>query len=352
LKAPLPEIADRGGPAQPLLSVRHLRKWFTAGGTLFGRRAAAHAVDDICFDVAKGETLGIVGESGCGKTTAARLIAGVVPPDAGEVILDGERIWARGARVDAESRRAVQMVFQDSHSSLNPRATAAETIAFGPRAHGVPGAAARAYALELLAAVGLPPARFAERLPMQLSGGQRQRVNIARALALRPRLLLLDEPVSALDKSVEAQVLNLLIRLREALGLTYVFISHDLAVVRYVSDRVLVMYLGQVVEAAPAAALFASPRHPYTRALFASRPSPDPRRRLGRVPLSGDPPDPVNPPPGCRFRSRCGAAEGVCAAKIPPLVTVGDSAPDHRAACWIEVPGSGHSAARPLRGAT
>ncbi len=214
MKAPLPEIADRGGPAQPLLSVRHLRKWFTAVGSLFGRRAAVHAVDDICFDVAKGETLGIVGESGCGKTTAARLIAGVVPPDAGEVILDGERIWARGARVDAESRRAVQMVFQDSHSSLNPRATAAETIAFGPRAHGVPGAAARAYALELLAAVGLPPARFAERLPMQLSGGQRQRVNIARALALRPRLLLLDEPVSALDKSVEAQVLNLLIRLR------------------------------------------------------------------------------------------------------------------------------------------
>jgi peptide/nickel transport system ATP-binding protein len=351
VSAPLPEIPDRGGPAQPLLLVRHLRKWFMTGGGLFGQRAAVHAVDDISFEVAKGETLGIVGESGCGKSTAARLIAGVVAADAGEVLLDGEAIWARGARVDAESRRAVQMVFQDSHSSLNPRATVAETIAFGPRAHGVRGATARAYALELLAAVGLPPARFAERLPMQLSGGQRQRVNIARALALRPRLLLLDEPVSALDKSVEAQVLNLLIGLRDALGLTYVFISHDLAVVRYVSDRVLVMYLGQVVEAAPAAAIFASPRHPYTRALFASRPSPDPRRRVERVPLSGDPPDPVDPPPGCRFRSRCGAAEALC-EKTPPLIPVGDSTPDHSAACWIEVPGSGHSAARPLRHAT
>jgi peptide/nickel transport system ATP-binding protein len=340
--APLPVIPDRGDPNQPLLEARGLVKRFALGGGVLGRRAMIRAVEDLSLLVVKGETLGIVGESGCGKSTAARLLAGVIPADAGEVILDGESFAARGARISGTARRAVQMVFQDSASSLNPRMSAAETIAFGPRAHGVPAAAAHAYALELLAAVGLPPDRFAERMPVQLSGGQRQRVNIARALALRPRLLLLDEPVSALDKSVEAQVLNLLVRLREALGLTYVFISHDLSVVRYVADRVAVMYLGRVVEQAPAGAIFAGARHPYTRALLAAKPSHDPRQRVAVAPLSGDPPDPVDPPSGCPFRTRCAQAEAVCAQRRPQLSLV---APGHLAACWVGVAGSGHSAA-------
>lgn len=337
MKAPLPALPDRGGPAQPMLTVSGLRRWFRLDG-----KRVIRAVDGLDFSVAKGTTLGIVGESGCGKSTAAKLVAGIEPADAGEVVLDGEVFWARGARIGPEARRAVQMVFQDSHSSLNPRMTAAESIAFGPEAHGVTASAARDYALALLEAVGLPPDRFADRAPMALSGGQRQRVNIARALALRPRVLLLDEPVSALDKSVEAQVLNLLVRLRAQLDLTYVFISHDLSVVRYVADEVAVMYLGQVVEQAPASVIFAQPSHPYTRALFASKPSVDPRHRIAAPPIQGDPPDPVDPPSGCRFRTRCGFAEALCATSTPPLGTV---APAHRVACWMTVPRSGHSQA-------
>ncbi|WP_431284385.1 ABC transporter ATP-binding protein [Humitalea sp. 24SJ18S-53] len=344
MRAPLSALPDRGGPAQPMLSVTGLRRWFKlSGGWPLSPKRVIRAVDGLTFSVAKGSTLGIVGESGCGKSTAARLIAGIEAADAGEIILDGEAFWTRGARIGREPRRAVQMVFQDSHSSLNPRMSAAESIAFGPEAHGVSASAARAYALDMLDAVGLPPDRFADRPPMALSGGQRQRVNIARALALRPRVLLLDEPVSALDKSVEAQVLNLLVRLRDSLNLTYVFISHDLSVVRYVADEVAVMYLGQVVEMAPAATIFAHPAHPYTRALFASRPSIDPRRRIAAPPIQGDPPDPVDPPSGCRFRTRCDYAEAICAARAPALAALAD--PAHRAACWMNVAGSGHSAA-------
>ncbi|MCK0207511.1 ABC transporter ATP-binding protein [Starkeya koreensis] len=349
MQAPLPPIEDRGGPSQPLLIARGLRKEFRLADGLFGGRTVVHAVDDLSLTVNKGETVGIVGESGCGKSTAARLIAGITPADDGEVVFDGESFWTPRTRIDAERRRAIQMVFQDSASSLNPRMTLTETLAFGPRAHGVPTAVARTYARDLLAAVGLPPSRFAERYPIQLSGGQRQRVNIARALAIRPRLLILDEPVSALDKSVEAQVLNLLVALREELSLSYVFISHDLNVVRYIADRVVVMYLGQVVEEATSAQIFAAPRHPYTRALFASKPSLDPRRRIEAPPLTGDPPDPVNPPSGCRFRTRCPIAEAVCAAAKPPLAAAAPEGEGHKVACWAAQPGSGHSLApRPM----
>jgi peptide/nickel transport system ATP-binding protein len=344
--APLPAIPNRGGPAQPLVIANGLRKWFRQGGARLARKPLVHAVDGISLQILKGETLGIVGESGCGKSTLARMLAGIITADQGEIILDGETLELRRGPLKGEARRAVQMVFQDSYSSLNPRMTIADTIAFGPRAQGVANGAAGRYARDLLNAVGLDPARFAERYPVELSGGQRQRVNIARALAMRPRLLLLDEPVSALDKSVEAQVLNLLVELRESLGLTYAFISHDLNVVRYVSDRVVVMYLGQIIEEASAAALFSAPRHPYTQALFASRLSPDPSRRLLQPPIPGDPPDPVNPPSGCRFRTRCTYAEAVCASQPPELASAVGLPEDHRVACWMMVPGCGHTRAQ------
>jgi peptide/nickel transport system ATP-binding protein len=234
------------------------------------------------------------------------------------------------------------MVFQDSYASLNPRLPIEDSIAFAPEVHGVPGPEARERARELLAAVGLAPAQFARRYPHELSGGQRQRVNIARALALRPRLVILDEPVSALDKSVEAQVLNLLVDLKESFGLTYVFISHDLNVVQYISDRVLVMYLGQVAEEGPVDEIYSRPGHPYTRALLASRPSMDPSQRRTEPPLTGDPPNPVNPPSGCRFRTRCPFAEAICAENPPVAATL---SPGHTAACHMALPGSGHSQA-------
>jgi peptide/nickel transport system ATP-binding protein len=350
-EAPLPPIIDRGGPMQTLLTVRNLRKWFRLSDGLFGSRTVVHAVDNLSLTVNKGETVGIVGESGCGKSTAARLISGITPADTGEIVFDGETFWTPKTRITPERRRAIQMVFQDSASSLNPRMTLVETVAFGPRAHGVEIGAAQAYARNLLAAVGLPPARFAERYPVQLSGGQRQRVNIARAIAMRPRLLILDEPVSALDKSVEAQVLNLLVRLRAELDLSYIFISHDLNVVRYISDRAIVMYLGEVVEEASSADMFAEPRHPYTRALFASKTSFDPRNRVRAAPLTGDPPDPINPPSGCRFRTRCPIAEGVCAQIKPPLQAGAGCADDHKVACWAVTPGSAHSLAPKQEGA-
>ena len=327
--------------AQPLLRVTGLRKYFPVRGGLFGRKIAdVQAVDGISFEVAQGETLGIVGESGCGKSTTARLLIRLIQPDAGETIFDG--LGLGDGLTLAELRRQVQMVFQDSYASLNSRLTAADSIAFGPRVHGMAAAASRDLARELLRKVGLDPTLFAGRYPHELSGGQRQRVNIARALALSPRLLLLDEAVSALDKSVEAQVLNLLCDLKAELGLTYVFISHDLSVVRYMSDRVMVMYLGKVVEIGAVDEIYADPRHPYTAALLSAMPSIDPDRRTEQAPLAGDPPNPIDPPPGCRFHTRCPFAEEPCRRVEPGLRPAGDR---RQVACHMNDPASGHGRA-------
>jgi peptide/nickel transport system ATP-binding protein len=246
-----------------------------------------------------------------------------------------------------ELRRCMQMVFQDSYASLNPRLTIEESIAFGPKVHGMADATARALARELLGKVGLRPETFANRYPHEISGGQRQRVNIARALALSPRLVILDEAVSALDKSVEAQVLNLLADLKREFALTYLFISHDLNVVRYISDRVLVMYLGEVVEMGPVDRVWDAPAHPYTRALLAAMPSSDPDNRTETPPISGDPPNPIDPPQGCRFHTRCPFAEPLCARATPKLTALDEAG--HQAACYMAISGSGHSLA-PARG--
>ena len=302
------------------------------------------AVDGVSFSVARGETLGIVGESGCGKSTTSRLLIRLIEPDAGEVMFKG-RMIGDAAMPTRALRKSVQMVFQNSYASLNPRLSVEASISFGPVANGMERRAAARHTREMLELVGLPPDLFLARYPHQLSGGQRQRVNIARALALDPELVILDEPVSALDKSVQAQVLNLLTTLRRGRQLTYIFISHDLDVVRYVSDRVLVMYLGKIVEVAPVEEIYADPRHPYTRALLSAMPSPDPDKRTETAPLAGDPPNPISPPSGCRFRTRCVFAESVCAQSEPLL-----RAPIHGSArataCHLEDPASGHSKAR------
>ena len=328
--------------ASTLLEVRGLVKHFPLKKDLLGRGGGVvRAVDGVDFSVRAGETLGVVGESGCGKSTTARLLMRLIEPDRGDIIFEGVAVGGRDLSLKA-FRRQSQMVFQDSYASLNPRLTIEDSIAFAPQVHGLPHQQAVQRARDLLARVGLEPRRFAERYPHELSGGQRQRVNIARALALQPRLVILDEAVSALDKSVEAQVLNLLLDLKEEFGLTYVFISHDLNVVRYMSDRVMVMYLGQVVEVGEAETLFEAPRHPYTRALLSSIPSMDPDRRTEVPPLAGDPPNPINPPSGCRFHTRCAQAQPVCSQRVPVLSSSGGS---HPVACLMFEAGSGHAAA-------
>ncbi|TFL20315.1 ABC transporter ATP-binding protein [Jannaschia formosa] len=345
LGSPKPDPRDKGGPRQPMLIARGIRKHFPITGGLLNRRVASvRAVDGISFQVQKGETLGVVGESGCGKSTLARLLMHLIPPDGGELIFDGQEVGARDGLSLRELRRNLQMVFQDSASSLNPRLPIEDSVAYGPRVHGMPPSAARAHALSLLDQVGLPAHLFAGRYPHELSGGQKQRVNIARALALNPRMLILDEAVSALDKSVEAQVLNLLRRLKRDFNLTYIFISHDLHVVQYISDRVLVMYLGEVVEIGPVDRIYSAAAHPYTQALLASQLHADPRNRVTEPPITGDPPNPVNPPAGCRFHTRCPFAEKLCTTTAPALNPLAQD-PDHAAACHMAAPSSGHSRA-------
>ncbi len=332
--------------AQPILRVQGLKKHFPILGGLLGRpQAWVQAVDGIDFAVARGETLGIVGESGCGKSTSARLLMRLVEPDEGRIAFEGKDVGSADGQLSVRDlRRRLQMVFQDSYASLNPRLTIEDSVAFGPKATGTTQSEAKKRVADILRMVGLEPNVMAQRYPHELSGGQRQRVNIARALAMGPRLLILDEAVSALDKSVEAQVLNLLQELKENLQLTYIFISHDLNVVQYISDRVLVMYLGKVVELGPVGALYDTPRHPYTRALLSSRPSMDPRKRVSKPPLSGDPPNPINPPSGCRFRTRCPLAEDVCAKREPSL-TAHNTTNLHWVACHAHTAASGHSQA-------
>lgn len=336
------------GEKQPLLVVRNLRKYFPIKGGFLRSALSVQAVDDISFFVRKGETLGIVGESGCGKSTTAQLLMHLLNADQGNIIFDGVGVGGSEGMTLRDLRRQMQMVFQDSYSSLNPRLPIRDTVAFGPIVHGVQKDEARTRALDLLNSVGLDPYQFGRRYPHELSGGQRQRVNIARALALHPSLLILDEAVSALDKSVEAQVLNLLVDLKAEFDLTYVFISHDLNVVQFISDRVLVMYLGKAVEVGPVDMIYENPRHPYTRALLASRPSMDPDTRIDVPPITGDPPNPVNPPSGCRFHTRCPYAEEPCSRVEPRLFGAESDGRDvHGVACHMEIPGSGHSKAPP-----
>ncbi|WOI57696.1 oligopeptide/dipeptide ABC transporter ATP-binding protein [Palleronia sp. LCG004] len=329
-----------GGPGQ-ILQVTGLRKYFPVRGGILGRQKAwVQAVDGVSFSVNEGETLGIVGESGCGKSTTARLLVGLIDRDKGDVRLEGRTLGEDLSVRDLRGR--MQMVFQDSYASLNPRLTIEESIAFGARVQGLSDPIGRAR--DLMARVGLDPARFARRYPHEVSGGQRQRINIARALAMSPRIVVLDEAVSALDKSVEAQVLNLLADLRAEFGLTYIFISHDLNVVRYISDRVLVMYLGEVVEVAPVDLIWSRQAHPYTRSLFSAMPSMDPDHRTEKPPLTGDPPNPINPPSGCRFHTRCRYAEDVCKGRVPTMRDVSDGQ-GHLAACHLHDRASGHSRA-------
>ena len=335
--------AERTSSLAPLLRVDELTKHFPLRSGILNRASAmVRAVDGISFEVHAGETLGIVGESGCGKSTTARLLMHLVRLDSGRIVFDGNEVGAARGLSRRKLHRQMQMVFQDSYASLNPRLPVALLIAFGPLVHGVAKSAALVRAEHLLRAVGLDPMLFANRYPHELSGGQRQRINIARALALEPRLVILDEAVSALDKSIEAQVLNLLVDLKTQFDLTYIFISHDLNVVRFISDRVLVMYLGKVVELGPVDRIYRDPRHPYTRALLSAMPSMDPRRRTTEAPLSGDPPNPINPPSGCRFRTRCAFAESVC-ERVPPVLELG--ADGRSVACHMLVPDSGHSRA-------
>ena len=342
-KAPSPPAPENARP--PILVVNDLVKHFTVKGGLFQKSAGkVLAVDGVSFELAAGETLGIVGESGCGKSTTARVLMRLMAPDSGEVTLKGRSVDAPGGITIRDMRYLLQMVFQDSYASLNPRMTIEETIAFGPRAQGVPMEEARQRARDLLGRVGLDPNLFIRRYPHELSGGQRQRVNIARALALEPEIVILDEAVSALDKSVEAQVLNLLMDLKEQLNLTYIFISHDLNVVHYVSDRVLVMYLGKVVEIGTVDEIYTDAAHPYTRALLSAMPSMDPQNRATEPPISGDPPNPIDPPSGCRFHTRCDHAEALCAKAEPSLHVVANTL-HHFSACHMNIPNSGHSAA-------
>jgi peptide/nickel transport system ATP-binding protein len=341
-------VTDRGGKAQPMLIAAGLKRYFPIRGGILNRKVAeVKAVDDVSFTVLKGETLGVVGESGCGKSTLARLLMHLLTRDAGELIFDGDTVGQANGLPLRELRRNLQMVFQDSYSSLNPRLPVEESIAYPARVHGMSRTEAKTIARDLLQRVGLRPEHFGGRYPHELSGGQKQRVNIARALALNPRMLILDEAVSALDKSIAAQVLNLLGRLKREFDLTYIFISHDLHVVQYIADRVMVMYLGQVVEIGPVASIYDTPRHPYTVALLECRLTTNPADRIDTPPLVGDPPNPVNPPSGCRFRTRCPHAEPICEAKMPRLGAWDGDPSAHLAACHMVHPGSGHSQAAP-----
>jgi oligopeptide/dipeptide ABC transporter ATP-binding protein len=305
----------------PLLEVTDLAKHYPVkrGLILAKQIGTVRAVDGVSFSLNRGETLALVGESGCGKSTTARLVLRLIEPSAGHVRFEGRDITSLDRPELKAFRRRAQIVFQDPYASLNPRYTVGQTIAEPMEVHGIGDAASRrARVEELLGLVGLAP-YHAARYPHEFSGGQRQRIGIARALAVEPDLVVCDEPVSALDVSIQAQVVNLLADLQKRLGLSYLFIAHDLAVVKHVADRIAVMYLGRIVEIADKRQLFANPRHPYTRALLAAIPHPDPRRRGRVTPLGGDVPSPLNPPPGCRFHTRCPFAQAICREKEPLL---------------------------------
>jgi len=318
----------------PILEVRDLVKHFHLGGGAFGGEAAViKAVDGVSFTIRRGETLGLVGESGCGKTTTGRCILQLEKPTSGQVIFEGRDLTTASDAELRKVRRRLQVIFQDPYSSLNPRMTVGQIIAEPLAVHGlVPDRAARAARVrELLGHAGLLPA-MAQRYPHELSGGQRQRVGIARALAMEPALIVCDEPVSALDVSIQAQIINLLEELQAEFGLTYLFVAHDLSVVRHISDRVAVMYLGKIVEITDRKSLYENPQHPYTRALLSAVPIPDPAVEAGRerIVLGGEVPSPLNPPSGCVFHPRCPIAIDECRREIP---TLRETRADHRVAC-------------------
>ncbi|HTI98682.1 MAG TPA: oligopeptide/dipeptide ABC transporter ATP-binding protein [Dongiaceae bacterium] len=310
-----------------LLQIENLKTHFPVErGILFRRQVATvKAVDGVSLTLRAGEILGLVGESGCGKSTLGRTILQLIPPTAGAVILAGKNLAELRGRRLREARADFQMIFQDPYASLNPRMTVYDALAEALRAHQrIPGAELPARVAALMNKVGLSP-RAMRKYPHEFSGGQRQRIAIARALAVAPKLIIADEPVSALDVSIQAQIINLLAELSRDMGLTLIFISHDLSVVRHISDRIAVMYLGKIVELGPAAEVFDRPLHPYTRALVSAVPIPDPEReqKRQRIILSGDPPSPLNPPAGCPFHPRCAYAVAACAQEVPRLETLG-----------------------------
>ena len=332
-----PSLKQAWTADQPILEVRDLKTWFPVTSGILQRTVAhVHAVDGVDLELRQGETLGLVGESGCGKSTLGRSILRLVEPTSGEVRFKGENLLKLGRSELRARRRDMAMIFQDPFASLDPRQTVGEIIAEPLDIHHLAPTPKerRERVAELLRVVGLS-ANFANRYPHEFSGGQRQRIGIARALAVDPSFIVCDEPISALDVSIQAQIINLLERLQDQFNLTYLFIAHDLSVVKHISDRIAVMYLGKVVEVARANELYRQPKHPYTGSLLSAIPIPDPRVERGRerIILRGDVPSPVAPPSGCRFRTRCFNAQEKCAEQVPPLdeVKIGD----HEAACFF-----------------
>jgi len=328
----------------PLLSVRDLVKHFPVGGGFLSRgHQVVHAVDGVSFDLAEGEVLSLVGESGCGKSTTGRLILRLLSPTSGTVRFDGEDVFALSSARMKALRREMQIIFQDPYASLNPRMRIGAILEEPLKVHHIGTADQRRQrVVDLLKQVGMGP-EVLDRYPHEFSGGQRQRISIARALMLEPRLVVADEPVSSLDVSIQAQVINLVQDLKKAYGLAILFIAHDLNMVRHLSDRVAVMYLGRIVELAPVAALYREPKHPYTRALLEAVPVPDPAARRERHLLKGELPSPVDLPVGCRFQSRCPEVMDACRRVDPGLIRIG---PGHEAACLLygEAPGDGRTA--------